>query len=168
MNLSLSQILIDGLLLSIGLSVVIIGSLYFNPRLWLQDYPPAIIARVPPMTALEKRQRLVVALLFVAVGFVVLFNSLNRFHAENNGTPTLLAVFLHTYSVLLVFNLFDMMILDYLLLTIIRPQFAMIPGSERVDEGSLHLYWFHFNNFLKGLVICAVISAVIAVLVTLF
>lgn len=165
MNLSLSQILIDGLLLSVSVSVVILASLYFNARLWLHDYPPEIRARVEPMTALEKRQRMVVVVAFVAIGFVVCFNSINRLHAENNGTPSLLAVFLHVYGLFFIFNLFDAVILDFVLLTLMKPKFVIIPGTEDVHEQFLHSYRFQIINFIKGVFICAVVSGIIALLI---
>ncbi len=153
--------------MSIGLSIVIIGSLRFNPRLWLQDYPPEIKALVEPITPTEKRQQRMVSVLFLAVPIAVLFFSIMRLHAENNGNPSFLTLFLNIYGVLMIFNLFDLLILDYLLLTIIKPRFAIIPGSEGVDEQSLHLYRFHFVGFLKGCIILAVVSVVVASLVTL-
>jgi hypothetical protein len=47
MNEALTRVLIDGAILSAALSVVVLGSLYYNPRLWLHDYPKEIQAKVP-------------------------------------------------------------------------------------------------------------------------
>ena len=56
--LPLTDILIYGLLMSIVTGVLILGSLYINPRIWLQDYPAEIRAKVPPNTPDEKRAQL--------------------------------------------------------------------------------------------------------------
>ncbi len=167
MTLAPGSILLEGLLLSLGLSVIILGSLRYNPRLWLQDYPPEIQARVAPLTAQEKRQRIVVGAAFLAVTMGVMYGSTMRLHRDNGGNPSFWAIFLNTYGVLQVFNVFDAVVLDYILLTVIRPAFAMLPGSEGVDEASLHLFRFHVVNFLKGCVYLAVISAIVAALVSL-
>ncbi|MBE2268298.1 MAG: nitroreductase, partial [Anaerolinea sp.] len=37
--LSLERILIDGLLFSLAFAVIVVGSLAYNARLWIQDYP---------------------------------------------------------------------------------------------------------------------------------
>jgi hypothetical protein len=168
LNLSLANIITDGLVLSFGLAAVILGSLYYNPRLWLQDNPPEIQARVAPMTPTEKRQQRLVGVLFLLVVIGVLFNSINRLHAENNGVPSLLTMFLHIYGILLIANLFDALILDYLLFTVIKPKFVIIPGSEDIYDESVHSLRFHILNFFKGCIICAVLSGVIAGLIFLF
>lgn len=170
MNLSFGSILVEGLFLSLGLSVVILVSLSINPRIWLQDYPPEIKARVAPQTPLEKQQRAIVAVCFLAVAVGVLFVSTMRLHAENGGSPSFLAIFLNSYAVLQVFNLFDVVVLDYLLLTVIRPTFATIPGSEAVIESiSLSsVLRFHFVGFLQGCIYLAVVSLIVAALISVF
>ncbi len=167
MNLSLTNILSDGLVLSVGLTAVIIGSLRFNPRLWLQDYPPEMKALAAPLTATEKRQQTLVSMLFLAVVATVLYGSITRLHAINGGQPSLVTLFLHTYSVLMIANLFDLLVLDYFVLTLIRPRFAFIPGTEAALN-TVNFIRFHFIGFLKGCVYMAVVSIVVSILVTVF
>lgn len=165
-GLSLSQILIDGALLSTALSILIIGSLYYNPRLWLQDYPIEIRARVLPLSAAEKRQRAIVALLFFGVGIGTLVYSMANLRAANGGSVPFLTAYLHSFGVLSIFNLFDAVVLDLILLTGFKPKFAVIPGAEGM-EYLYHNWGMHAVNFLKGVVFCALFSLPVAALTAL-
>jgi len=165
MILSIGNIIIDGLILSIAVSIVVVGSLAFNPRLWLQDAPADLRARVAPMTPTEKRHRVVVMVFFFTIIVVVMYSTLTRVHLDNDGSPDFWALFLTTWGVLMIFNLFDAVILDYVLLTVIRPKFARIPGVGDLTETSENLYWMHVRDFLKGCVIVTITSGVIAGLV---
>jgi hypothetical protein len=86
MNESLLRVLIDGAILSIGLSIVLIGTLYFNPRLFLHDYPKEIQAKVPPLTLCEKRDRWIVFVLFIGVTVGALAYSMTGLRAAYGGT----------------------------------------------------------------------------------
>ncbi len=165
MTISIGNISIDGLILSIGLSIVVIGSLAFNPRLWLQDAPADLRARVPPMTPTEKRHRMVVVVLVFSIIILVMYTALTRLHADNGGNPDFGALFLTIWGILMIFNLFDAVILDYLLLTVIKPKFARLPGVGDLTETSENIYWMHVRDFLKGCVIVTIASTVIAGLV---
>ncbi|MBL8119673.1 MAG: nitroreductase, partial [Anaerolineae bacterium] len=67
--LSLERILIDGTLLCVVLGGLIMASLYYNPRLWLQDYPKPVQAKVPPLNGEEKRQQRLLMIPFLLVMF---------------------------------------------------------------------------------------------------
>jgi hypothetical protein len=166
MTLSLANILAEGLLLSLLLSLVVLGSIRFNPRLWLQDAPPQIKALVAPMTPTEKRQQKLVAAFILGLPVLILWLSITRLHAQSVSNPSFITVFLDAFGVLMVFNLFDLLVLDYLLLTIIKPKFAIIPGTEAVHQQYLYSYRFHFVGFLKGCVGLTLFSGVVALLVT--
>lgn len=156
-TLSFTQILIDGLILSLALSVVILGSLAANARLWLQDYPAEIRASVPPLTRREKWARLFVALLFVVAAVGALAYAGSRLLIANGGAVSFLTAWLHVFFVLNLFNLFDAVVLDYLLLARMKPRFAILPGTENL----VYLFedWgMHLRNYLKGIVVCAVLS----------
>lgn len=45
-QLSIKRVLVDGTILSVLLSIVIYGSLYVDPLMWISDYPPDIQAAV--------------------------------------------------------------------------------------------------------------------------
>jgi hypothetical protein len=163
-TLSLTSILVDGLILSLSLSVVILGSLYVNPRLWLHDYPAAMQERVPPLTRAEKRARLALTTLFLGVGFAALAYSSGRLLAANGGTVSFLTAFVHFFLMMNIFNLFDAVVLDFLLLALLKPKFAVLPGTE--DLVYLFEDWgMHLRNYLKGIIVCAVLSIPVALVV---
>jgi hypothetical protein len=71
-----------------------------------------------------------------------------------------MALFLSLLGVLMIFNLVDLLLIDYLLLTILKPAFMHITFEIE------HPYTFHFQGFLKGCIILSVLSAIVAALVT--
>lgn len=166
MNESLTRVLIDGAILSVALSVLILGSLVYNARLWLHDYPKEIQAKVPPLTPREKRDRMVVVLLFFGVMFGTLAYSLVGLRAAYGGSVPFASAYLHFFAVLSLFNLTDAVVLDLLILTWMKPKFAVIPGAEGM-EYLYHNWGMHLANFLKGVVFCAVFSLPLALIAAL-
>jgi hypothetical protein len=165
-TLSLQRILIDGSLLSLTMGIIILGSLRYNPRLWLQDYPKEIREKVPPLTAQEKRQQRLLVVPFFLVMIGIPLGSTYLLRMESGGSITFLTAYLHTFLVANFFNLFDAVVLDFLILALIQPKFAALPGTE--DMGYLYRDWgMHVRNYLKGIIVCGVLSAPIAFVATL-
>ena len=160
-NIVLQHVVIDGLLLSLLLGALVMGSLVYNPRLWLQDYPKVVQAKVPPMTQHEKRlQRLmIIPFLLLALGGPYL--SVTLVKAANGGMISFPVAYLTAAGVLQVFNLFDAVVLDYLILTVMKPSFAIIPGTTREESLVVGLE-FQLRNFLKGIIITALLGLPIA------
>jgi hypothetical protein len=165
MNLStiLFHSIFYGLVLSVGLSLMIFVSLYINAEMWLQDYPPDVRTKFGPMSARAKRQRAWLALPFFLYLLGVLAVSILRLEPLVE-MLTFTAVFLHTFALLFTFNLFDLLIVDWLIMMSWRPQFIILPGTEGM--AGYNDYRFHFVGFLKGTVGMFVGSLVIAGLVT--
>jgi hypothetical protein len=67
--------------------------------------------------------------------------------------------------VLLVFNLVDLLILDWLLFCTITPRWIVIPGTAGM--AAYKDYLFHFRAFLKGTALCALAGGVVAGIVLL-
>jgi hypothetical protein len=155
--LQLNRILLDGILLSLVLSAIVLGSLKYNPRLWLQDYPKAIRERVPPLSPREVRHRavLVVLVLTVLIGGLAL-EALRLRNDQPGGLPFGTA-YLSIFIFLAVFNLFDALVLDLLILTWLKPRFAVLPGTEGLEH-LLYDYRKQLADFLKGFIFCAVAS----------
>src|SRR5260221_3743226 len=154
-SLSLQEILIGGMILSIGISIILLTSMAINPRIMLNDYPPQIKEKLAPLTKLEKRQLAVTGLLFYAFLVAVIFYSTRLLVARHGREGLFLPAFLNTYLISEIFNLFDLLVLDYLLLTVVKPRFLFIPGVE--EMGQYNTFRFHFAGFLKGLIIGAVV-----------
>jgi hypothetical protein len=159
--LSLQIVLVYGGLLCLIVGVLILGSLRFNARLWLQDYPAEIRAVVPPLTPTEKRQQrwLTIPFLLLVLGIPVYATHLLRL--ENGGSISFLSAYLNTAFILNLFNLFDAVVLDLLILTLMKPAFVILPGTEGME----HYYrnWnLQLRNFVKGVVIVSILSIPLA------
>ena len=132
---NLIKILIDGMILSILASIFLIGSGLYNPRLFLQDYPEEIQAMVPPKTAREKRLSLLVGIPFMILLLVVPFISTLTLKNQLSETTSLLPLFLNAFGVIFIFNLFDLLVLDWLVFCTITPRFFVIPAGQDIDHG---------------------------------
>lgn len=140
----------DGFLLSLWLGTVILSTVYYNPQILHDDYPPRIQAQAAPMSDRDKRARLVVSVLFLASFVVGIVRSNLRLRVRNGGRLSFLAAFINAYAVFVFCNAFDLVALDYLVLLGLKPSWAVLPGTEDIEEAYLD-YRFHFIGFLKGL-----------------
>ena len=161
--LNLAQIVLDGAILSGIASIYLIAVLGFNPRLFLQDYPDEIQVMVPPKTDLEKRQSLIVGIPFLLLLFVVPFISTLVLKRQSGEMISFLFLFLNAFGVTFIFNLVDLLLLDWLLFCFITPNFLIIPGTEGMNE--YKDYGYHFRAFLMGTVLSIAAGLVIAGLV---
>lgn len=162
-GLLVSQIVIDGLILSIGLSAIILGGMTLNPRLMAQDYPPEIKTQISPLNAAEKKQQVVMALLFWVFALGLLGYS-NAQLVARSGENAFVPLFINTYLVFEIANLFDLVVMDYLIIMILKPRFLFVPGVENLAQ--YNTFTYHFKGFLKGLMYGAVIGLVVAAVST--
>ena len=142
----------DGVVLSIALGVVIVGSLAYNPRLWINDAPPRVRALTAPLTARERRDRNIVAALFLVTLVAVAVWSAGRLFARYAESVPVAVVFGHFLGVMFLFNLFDLVVIDWLMLLVMRPAFIQrlhVPGLSY--EETVGSYGYHFRAFLKGM-----------------
>lgn len=165
-DLVLQNSLTYGLILNVSLSLLIIISLYVNAEMWLGDYPSDIQEKYGEMAEKTKRQRLVVGILFLLIAIIIIVLSTMQLTKIIEGEPKFLEIFLNTFIMLLLFNLVDLVILDWLLFVTIQPSFVVLPGTEGL--GGYKDYGFHFIAFLKGMMLILVVSLVTAGVALLF
>ena len=146
-----------GGLLSIAASAVIMGSLRFNPRLFLRHFPPAVRASQPPLSSREKMIGRTVGLVLFALFIGVPFWSARVAAQQDPAWPS---VFLHAFLVGMAANVTDWLVLDELWLGLGRPQWALPPGVPQADVPFDHRQ--HFRGFLTGTVLFAAIAALAA------
>lgn len=143
----------------IGLATVfLVGLVLYNPRLMLQDYPPAIKAIVPPKTEAEKRQSLLLGMPFLLTLLVLPF--VFTFWLEET---TFWGLFLHAFGVVWAFNVWDWLVLDWLVFCFLTPKAFVIPGSE--GHPAYKDYAFHFRGFLIGTVFSLALGLIAATVV---
>lgn len=160
---SLIQMLIAGLILSVLLTVLIVGSLAFIPRVWYKRLPAPVRERVAPLTADEKRTQTIFALFFFVIPVVLLTLSTSALIARNGGEADFMAVLLNAYGILVVFNLTDWLIIDWLFVLVLGSYYIRFAGAEGfTTQEKFGTYGYHFRGFLIGLVITGVISLIVA------
>lgn len=140
-----------GLILSGLIVAIMLVSARINPAIWAGDYPPDIKAKFGPLDTRTERQKKWVALVF----FSIILGTLAWMVAAMplaGLTPTFATVFTAAFVAALTFNLFDLVVLDWLVFVTWRPRFIVLPGTEGLagysDLG------FHFRGFLKGIMFC--------------
>jgi hypothetical protein len=151
--------LLYGGVLSAVLSMLLLGLLWMNPEILLNDYPPDIQEKHGPMSDRSKRQRLPVAILLGAVGLGIVILSFSAVRANGGGKIRFLTAFVHLFVMLSVFNVVDLLLLDWPLVAIV-PSFMVLPGTE--GSAGYKDYWFHFRGFLIGVVLIVAASVLLA------
>ncbi len=156
----ISHALIYGVILSGVLFTLILGLVRINPEIMLKDYPPDIQAKYGPMSERSKRQRLLVAVFFIAVLLGIVTLSFQSVGINPEGDIPFFAAFIHLFVMFSVFNLLDWLVLDWLIVVTIRPSFIILPGTEGL--AGYEDYGFHFRGFLIGMVITLLTSLPVA------
>lgn len=144
-------VLLWGLVTSIAFSVVVLGSWYLKPELFLSDVTQRQVN--PPVTP---------ALIcgFVAVIAVVAGGAFaGAWHASGSYDATFVERFLVAWGVMLFLNLFDFIVLDVLIYMKIYPSWMAFD-----DHPPLHEYGPHAFGVLQGMAMGFPVSLLIAVL----
>jgi hypothetical protein len=162
----LSLTLTYGIILSLISLALILGSLYFMPRLWLKDLPKDLQALIPPKTEAEQRQSWYVGVPFLLLLVSMPFIATWVLNTSTSGGADFGALFLTAFGVAFTFNLVDWLIIDWLIVCTITPKFLVIPGTE--GHPFYKDYGKHFRGFLTGTVLSAVLGLVIGGIVALF
>ncbi len=147
----LQHSLIYGLILSGLLVVVMLASVRWNPAIWVDDYPPDIKARFGPPDARTQRQKLVLVIPFFGALIGTLTAATMALPAAGV-TLSFGAVFACAFLVVLVFNLVDLVVVDWLIFVTWQPRLIVLPGTAGM--AGYRDYGFHFVAFLKGLMLC--------------
>lgn len=156
---------IYGLALSLVLTILLAVSGAIALDMFVDNYPADIKQKYGPMSPRSARMRPYFAALLFLTLLAIPMMGLFALQAERNSVPFLPAS-AFAVATLFVFNLFDLMILDWLLFCTIQPRMMVLPGTEGM--AGYNDYRFHFIGFLKGLGFSVVGGLLIAVLWTVF
>lgn len=154
-----------GAILSGVLTILILGSLYINPEMWLHDAPREVQEKHGPMSTRAWRQRnwLIGAFAVALVGIIGL--SLYQLPAVVGESLTFLTLFLHLWIMFMLFNIVDLLLIDWLIVEFLCPDFIVQSSVGRLMAE--RNYWFHWQAFLKGSVGILVVSLLLAGLIRL-
>lgn len=150
-----------GLGLSLVLTAMMIVSGAIALDMFVGDYPPDIQQKYGPMSPRAARLRPYVAGSFFIAVLVVPILGLFALRPQVDGLPFIPA-FAFSGVALLVFNIYDLIVLDWLFFCTIQPRSMVLPGTEGM--AGYRDYRFHFIGFLKGLGFCVVGALIIAAL----
>lgn len=150
-----------GLLLSVLFTVVLLGAVFFNVEIMLNDYPPdvkkAYGAERNPKTRGERRW---FSLLFLLVLFGVLCYSMADLSRSIAIEFNFLTLFVLVFVEVFAFNLWDLLVIDWLIFNTIQPKFIFLPGTEGM--AGYKDYYLHFKGFLTGIIFSLVSALVLA------
>lgn len=164
----LAKILIDGSIVTVLSALYVLGIMRFAPRLFLNknDVPGDILAAVPPRTEKEKQLSILVSLPLLVFLFVLPVWSAVSLKTQASGPVSFGALYLHILAIVMMFNLFDLVVLDWLILNTWTPRFAVIPGTEGMAGYKDKM--FHLRAHVKalpGVMVGALILTIIAWLI---
>ena len=144
----LDNILIHGIVFAILLtSYLLIVMRSLSPRIWaFSDYPKSITSSVPARTDRERR-----IAKYTAVPFFIL------------GIGFLLDAFLNFFGIVMSGNLADFLILDWLIVGTITPEWVIIPGTEHMrDKEYKEFRGYHARGHVRALPVLAMLSLILA------
>lgn len=159
---SASRLLKDGSTINNRLAALIFASLYVNPEMWVDDYPPDIREKFGSKSSKTKWQTVFIAIPFflILIGGIVRSNILLK--QQNDGVLSFKTAFLNAYGLFLYFWLFDLLIIDWFIFVTLQPNFIILPGTEGM--AGYDDYGFHLKISLPALPLAVLPSLLIAAL----
>ena len=147
-----------GLAVSLVTGVLIVASLAHNPRIWIGDAPREMQEAATPLSREEKNLRLKwgVPILFSMVVIAPLVTLL--LHRQSPLSYT--EAFGMMWIAGMIFNLVDLVIIDWLIVVLWKPRWSVIREVEHLYH--LNSYGFHFRGFLIGTLLITIASALLA------
>ena len=149
-----------GVLLSLVLTAVMLLSIVISPDMWVGDYPPDIREKYGPMSERGRRYRPLVAVLFFGAMIVVMVLAFKALIANSPSAPGFLEYFITGFLVLMVFNAYDLLVLDWLLFMTIQPKAIVLPGTEGM--AGYKDFRFHARGFLIGIGFSGIGAAILS------
>ncbi len=144
--------------------VIVLTSLAYTPRLWIQDFPKEIQAEMAPLSRGERLARVFVAFLLLVVVIGIPLLSVLQLQSMQGGI-TFLEAFLHIWIIFMSVNLVDLVIIDWAIVVQWQPNFLSTPEIEPASQ--YITYRFLFIEYLKGVILLTAVALVLSGLVLL-
>jgi hypothetical protein len=146
----------DGGLLSVIASIYLLILLRAYPRLFLRHYPKAVRDVVPAKSAREITASSIVGVPFIVLLLAAPIWSTVRMQNTSLEPLSFGVLFANAFGVIWLFNLVDLLILDWLIVCFFTPKWVILPGSEHLQIPKP--YFDHFRGFLTGTVLSVVVG----------
>jgi hypothetical protein len=153
-----------GIVLSLVLSGIMLLGFAISPDLWVGDYPPDIRENYGEMSERGRRYRPLVAVLFFGALVAVIALAFRSLETSSPSGPSFIEYFLTSFVALMVFNLFDLVVLDWLLFMTIQPRGIVLAGTEGM--AGYRDFRFHARGFLIGIAFSGVAAAILSAAAT--
>lgn len=155
-----------GLGLSAMLGLVLVGGIWYNPEILLNDYPPDVKAAYgPARNPNSSRQARWLGFVFLLVIVGVLTGALVSLPRPASFGEGYRYGLMTIWTIMMTFNLIDLLLIDFPLL-FFRPKRLILPGTEGM-KGYTD-YRFHVRGFFIGTAGITIISLVIALIPAVF
>jgi hypothetical protein len=152
------RIVRDGSLLSVVASTYLLVLMRANPRIFVRHYPVEIREIVPPKSEKERRRSIFLGLLIGAP-----FASALLWRTVTLRSHSFWELFAYAFGVLFIFNIVDLLIIDWLVVCWWKPLWVILPGTEHIVISNPYLH--HFKGFLVGTVGLVFVGLAVAALV---
>ena len=149
-------------------AVIVNGYLFLlmvstSPRVWgYSDYSESIKAKVPPQTKKEKRLAIIVGLPWIifTLGFPIYSTLILK--SKLGGEIPFWTAFLNVFVLVCLAVLGDLVILDWLIVSTITPEFVIIPGTEKADYKDFsHHYKAHARAAVPLVLLCIIFAEIV-------
>lgn len=136
---------------------------FTSPRVWAySDYSDAIKAKVPPQTPEEKRLAMIIAVPWMLFTFGFPLYSTYALKSDLGGEISFWTAILNLLALVTAATLGDLVILDWLIVNKITPEFVIMPGTEKADYSDFsHHYRAHARSAVYLLILCFVYAGIV-------
>jgi len=156
--------LTGGVLMSTLLTILILVSLARNPRALIVNGPEIMRETLAPLTEHEMRSlnrgRVLIASMIMLLPLAIGVWYESAYHQLTYGEA-----FLFLWIIWIIYNLVDLVIIDWFVLLWWQPSWTMIPNARPYREYTDYAH--HFRGFLKGSVMLTVFALVYALVLLL-
>lgn len=149
----------SGLVLCLVLTLIMALSSRVAVDMWLDNYPADVRKKYGPMGQRGRRLRPYVAAGFILAMLAVPLVGLFVF-APASADLTFGRALVFGFLALLTFNVYDLLVLDFLVFSTWQPRWIVLPGTEGM--AGYRDYGFHVSGFFRGLAFSLVGGLVIA------
>ena len=160
-----SHIVSHGILYAVAVNgYLLLMMVTTNPRVWgYSDYPDEIKAKVPPQTKQEKRLGFALAVPWLIISFGFPIYSTFLLKADLGGDISFWTAFLNVLFMVFLAYLGDLVVLDWLIVSKITPDFVVIEGTEKAEYKDFsHHYTAQIRAAPVLVVVCLVFAAVVS------
>ncbi|MHA1945971.1 MAG: hypothetical protein ACXAC6_08510 [Candidatus Hodarchaeales archaeon] len=148
----------------VGNGYLLLLMYFFNPRIWgYQDYPEKIKAKIEPQTKRERALAGLVSIpwIIIIIGFPLYSTFLLK--SQQGYEIEFFLAFLNIFSMVVLFFLGDLIILDWFIISKWTPDFVIIEGSEKEDYKDFsHHYRGHAIASIPLIIVCLILAAIVS------